>query len=75
VQFKQKKHLVILMKNLGKNNELDINRSISISSYRDWVLVSIWWRRMNQKFGDLFQKFLVVFFVWTVIAFIFNIGW
>jgi hypothetical protein len=63
------------MKNLGKNNELDINRSISISSYRDRVLVSIWWRRMNQKFGDLFQKLLAVFFVWTVIAFIFNIGW
>ena len=60
---------------VGVKNELDINRSISISSYRDWVLVSIWWRRMNQKFGDLFQKFLVVFFVWTVIAFIFNIGW
>ena len=30
---------------------------------------------MNQKFGDLFAKFLFVFFIWTVIAFIFNIGW
>jgi metal-sulfur cluster biosynthetic enzyme len=29
----------------------------------------------NQKFGDLFAKFLFIFFIWTVIAFIFNIGW
>ena len=30
---------------------------------------------MNQKFGDLFAKFLFVFFIWTCIAFIFEIGW
>ena len=30
---------------------------------------------MNQKFGDMFAKFLFVFFIWTAIAFIFNIGW
>jgi len=30
---------------------------------------------MNQKFGDLFQKFLIVFFIWTCIAFIFEIGY
>ena len=29
---------------------------------------------MNQKFGDIFAKFLFVFFVWTVIAFFFGIG-
>jgi hypothetical protein len=32
-------------------------------------------RIMNQKFGDLFQKFLIVFFIWTCIAFIFEIGY
>ena len=31
--------------------------------------------KMNQKFGDLFQKFLIIFFVWTCIAFLFNIGY
>ena len=30
---------------------------------------------MNQKFGDLFAKFLFVFAIWTAIAFIFDIGW
>ena len=30
---------------------------------------------MNQKFGDLFQKVLVVYFVWACIAFIFGIGY
>ena len=30
---------------------------------------------MNQKFGDLFAKFLFIFFIWTCIAFIFEIGW
>ena len=30
---------------------------------------------MNQKFGDLFAKFLFIFFIWTCIAFVFEIGW
>ena len=30
---------------------------------------------MNQKFGDLYAKFLLVFFIWTCIAFIFRIGY
>ena len=30
---------------------------------------------MNQKFGDLFAKFLVLFAIWTAIAFIFEIGY
>ena len=30
---------------------------------------------MNQKFGDMFVKVLIVFAIWTFIAFIFNIGW
>jgi len=30
---------------------------------------------MNQKFGDMFAKFLLIFGIWTFIAFIFNIGW
>jgi len=30
---------------------------------------------MNQKFGDMFAKFLFVFFIWTFIAFIFGIGY
>ena len=47
-----------------------------VSSNRSNTLLGILGRRiMNQKFGDLFQKFLVVFFVWTCIAFIFEIGY
>jgi len=30
---------------------------------------------MNQKFGDMFGKFLFVFAIWTAIAFIFGIGY
>ena len=30
---------------------------------------------MNQKFGNLYAKFLAVFGIWTAIAFVFNIGW
>ena len=30
---------------------------------------------MNQKFGDMFAKFLVLFAIWTVIALIFEIGY
>ena len=30
---------------------------------------------MNQKFGDFFGKALVVFGIWTAIAFTFRIGW
>jgi len=30
---------------------------------------------MNQKFGDLFGKTLVVFGIWTAIAFTLRIGW
>ena len=30
---------------------------------------------MNQKFGDLFAKFLLLFAIWTAIAFIFEIGY
>ena len=29
---------------------------------------------MNQKFGDLFAKFLFMFFIWACIAFFFGIG-
>ena len=48
----------------------------SIISNRSNTLLGILGRRiMNQKFGDLFAKFLFVFFIWTVIAFIFEIGW
>ena len=28
----------------------------------------------NQKFGDLFGKFLIIFGIWVFIAFIFGIG-
>ena len=30
---------------------------------------------LNQRFGNLYARFLVVFGVWTVIAFITGIGW
>jgi hypothetical protein len=30
---------------------------------------------MNQKFGDMFVKVLIVYAIWTCIAFIFNLGW
>ena len=30
---------------------------------------------MNQKFGNLYARFLVVFGLWTAIAFIFEIGY
>ena len=30
---------------------------------------------MNQKFGNLYAKFLAAFGVWVAIAFVFNIGW
>ena len=30
---------------------------------------------MNQKFGDLYGKFLIVFGIWAFIAFIFGIGY
>ena len=30
---------------------------------------------MNQKFGNLYARFLVVFGVWTIIAFVKGIGW
>jgi len=30
---------------------------------------------MNQKFGNLYARFLVVFSLWTAIAFIFEIGY
>ena len=30
---------------------------------------------MNQKFGDMFGKALVVFGIWTVFAFVTGIGW
>jgi len=30
---------------------------------------------MNQKFGDMFLKVLIVFAIWTAIAFIFEIGY
>jgi hypothetical protein len=30
---------------------------------------------MNQKFGDVYGKFLVVFGIWAFIAFIFKIGY
>ena len=58
-----------------KENINDRFNSCIISSCSTWLLVIFWRRRMNQKFGDLFQKFLVIFFVWTCIAFIFGIGY
>ena len=30
---------------------------------------------MNQKFGNLYAKFLLVFGIWTTIAFVTGIGW
>ena len=30
---------------------------------------------MNQKFGNLYAKFLAIFAVWVSIAFIFRIGY
>jgi len=30
---------------------------------------------MNQKFGNLYARFLVVFGIWTTIAFVTGIGW
>jgi hypothetical protein len=30
---------------------------------------------MNQKFGDAYGKFLIVFGIWAFIAFIFKIGY
>ena len=52
----------------GINSSCDCN-------YNTGLLVILGRRIMNQKFGDMFAKFLFVFFIWTVIAFIFNIGW
>ena len=31
-------------------------------------------RRMNQKFGDLYAKFLMLFALWVLIAVVFGIG-
>jgi len=30
---------------------------------------------MNQRFGNLYAKFLLVFGIWTTIAFVTGIGW
>ena len=30
---------------------------------------------MNQKFGNLYAKFLLVFGIWTAFAFTLRIGW
>ena len=30
---------------------------------------------MNQKFGNLYARFLVVFGIWTAFAFMFKIGY
>ena len=30
---------------------------------------------MNQKFGNLYARFLVVFGIWTTIAFVTGMGW
>ena len=30
---------------------------------------------MNQKFGKLYARFLIVFGIWTTIAFVTGIGW
>jgi len=30
---------------------------------------------MNQKFGDMYGKFLILFGIWTFIAFMFGIGY
>ena len=49
--------------------------SCAISNSSNTLLGFLGRRDMNQKFGDLFQKFLVVFFIWTCIAFIFEIGY
>ena len=32
-------------------------------------------RRMNQKFGDLYAKFLMLFALWVLIAVVFGIGY
>ena len=32
-------------------------------------------RRMNQKFGDLYAKFLMLFAIWVIIAVVFQIGY
>ena len=32
-------------------------------------------RRMNQKFGDLYAKFLMLFALWVLIAVVFQIGY
>ncbi len=30
---------------------------------------------MNQKFGNLYARVLVVFGIWTAFAFVYRIGW
>ena len=30
---------------------------------------------MNQKFGNLYARFLIAFGIWTVFAFVTGIGW
>ncbi len=30
---------------------------------------------MNQKFGNLYARFLIAFGIWTTIAFVTGIGW
>ena len=61
---------------VGVKNEWLVTDIISFGSMWCNTLLGILRRRiMNQKFGDLFQKFLIIFFIWTCIAFTFNIGY
>jgi hypothetical protein len=59
---------------VGVRNDSSISFSI-ISVWSNNLLGILGRRIMNQKFGDLFQKFLIIFFIWTCIAFTFNIGY
>ena len=42
---------------------------------REDSVIRIMVENPNQRFGNLYARFLVVFGVWTVIAFITGIGW
>jgi len=67
---------VVVYQIVGVKNEwLDaINGCIS-NNCSTRLLVILGRRIMNQKFGDMYGKFLILFGIWTFIAFMFGIGY
>jgi len=63
---------------MGVKNERLVTDMVIIIFSSVWstnLLVILGRRIMNQKFGDLFQKFLIIFLIWNCISFMFGIGY